>query len=325
MSEVSDTGRAGRYGLYALIVGASIFVAGLAQLRIDGIFACPASYGEAAYLAYCQARGYGDYDRGGFWFDFEPETARAAADAEVLFVGSSRMQFAFSSAATQAWFATHAATYYLLGFSHTENIQFIGPLLDRIQPKAKVYVINVDRFFDDRITEPTEVLFHDPDVGKRYAAKKRWQSVHATICPHLGAFCGTHAAFYRHRTDGRWHLAGYEPEFLPAPVSDGPADPRARPERYAELAEQFMSRLPVSRSCVILTLVPYSGTKREEARFVAERLDAELIEPRAGILRTFDGSHLDPESAERWSEAFLERAGTRIARCMARIEEASGP
>jgi hypothetical protein len=313
---MSSTAHSEEYGLYALIVGVSILLAGAAQIRLDGVFACPASYADDSYLAYCQARGFGDYDRGGFWLDLEPATAKAAGNARVLFLGSSRMQFAFSSDATRDWFGSEGISYYLLGFSHTENVQFVAPLLDKLDPRAEAYVINVDRFFDDRRTEPTEALFDDAEAPGRYAAKRRWQPLHASLCRHLGILCGSHAAFYRHRSDGQWHLAGMEAEFVPAPVSDGPPDPRARLDRYAEIAERFVSELPVARECVLLTLVPYAGTKRDEARFVADRLNAELIEPRAGILRTFDGSHLDPESATLWSQAFFELAGHRLRRCV---------
>jgi len=34
-------------------------------------------------------------------------------------------------------------------------------------------------------------------------------------------------------------------------------------------------------------------------------------------LNTFDGSHLDAVSAERWSASFLETAGPRIRQCLA--------
>ncbi|MEP6607259.1 MAG: hypothetical protein ABJA83_01115, partial [Burkholderiaceae bacterium] len=103
------------------------------KLRVDGIFACGADrYSADRYLAYCNATAYGDYDRGAFWFALEPEAPRNAAAAEVLFIGSSRMQFAFSTAATAEWFSLSAARYYLLGFSHTEDIVFLAPLLSKL-------------------------------------------------------------------------------------------------------------------------------------------------------------------------------------------------
>src|SRR5262245_57299268 len=86
---------------FALLIACSFFGTFVYKLRFDGIFACPASgYGTNAYLSDCAARSYGDYDHGAFWFGLEPQTLSAAADAEILFVGNSRLQFPFSSAAS---------------------------------------------------------------------------------------------------------------------------------------------------------------------------------------------------------------------------------
>src|SRR5262245_60014578 len=60
------------------------------KLRLRGVFACPASYGNAAYLSDCNATNYGDYDHGAFWFSLEPEARRAASNARVIVLGNSR-------------------------------------------------------------------------------------------------------------------------------------------------------------------------------------------------------------------------------------------
>src|SRR4030095_5349142 len=153
-----------RNAVYIAIVAVAIVVGAVWNVRFDGIFACPASYKGDSYLAYCQAAGYGDYDHGGIWFGMEPRVTRAAAQAEVLFLGSSRMEFAFSSDATEQWFGRVGSSYYLLGFSHTENINFIGRLIDRLKPDAKVFVLNVDHLFDDRQTEPAKVILENGDA-----------------------------------------------------------------------------------------------------------------------------------------------------------------
>ena len=136
--------------LYSAIVIASLPATYIYKLRTEGIFACTAAgYPVDGYLGYCGASAYGDYDHGALWFNLEPEATRAAANADVLFLGNSRMQFGLSTAATDNWFAAEGAQHYLLGFSHLENETFTRPLLAKLRPRARVYVINVDRFFDD--------------------------------------------------------------------------------------------------------------------------------------------------------------------------------
>jgi hypothetical protein len=288
----------------------------VAKVRVDGIFACPASYEQDSYLAYCQARGYGDYDHGGIWFGMEPSVTRAATKADVLFLGSSRMEFAFSSEATRQWFGRAGSSYYLLGFSHTENVSFIGRLIERLKPTARVFVVNVDRIFDDRQTEPAKVLFEDKAALDRYVDKQRWQSVHRTLCSRMPALCGSHSAFYRYRPDGHWYLSGREAEFTPGPVADGKFDPEPKWSTYEKLADTFLTTLTPNRKCVILTIIPSGETRRSEAQAISRSVGIELISPQVDGLTTFDGSHLDPASAERWSTAFFSAAGERIAHCL---------
>jgi hypothetical protein len=288
----------------------------LYKLRFEGVFACPAAASGDAFLADCNSVGYSDYDHGAFWFGLEPEAQRDAREAEVMFLGSSRLQFALSTAATRSWFSTPPVSYYLLGFSHTENVAFVQPLLQKIRPLAKVYVINVDRFFSESETTPAAELLHDRDAQSRYTEKRFWQRLQRPVCTTVPAICGREVAFVRSRQSGAWNLIGSGP-FKAAPVADGPATDVEHWPEFAGVAENFVSQLPVSRDCVILTIVPYQATKRDEARAIATALQLDLVAPKVDDLTTFDGSHLDSSSAERWTAAFFELAGPRIRRCLA--------
>ncbi|GIL06950.1 MAG: hypothetical protein BroJett031_34700 [Betaproteobacteria bacterium] len=306
-----------RPGAYAAIVVLALLGAFGYKLRFDGIFACPAGgYAGNSYLADCAAGGYGDYDHGALWFGLEPEALRAAAEADVLFVGSSRLQLALSNGTTSRWFAEPATRYFLFGLSHSENTVFVQPLLERLRPRAKAYVINVDRFFDDRVSPPMEHIQRDGDALSRYKEKRFWQGLHGPLCSALPALCGQRFAVYRSRTDGAWRTAGGTPADGKA-VTDGPAADAERWPHYVKLAEVFLAKLPVDRKCVVLTIVPSVDTRRAEAEAIARALGLELIAPHLDGLTTFDGSHLDAASAARWSAAFFEAAGSRLRACLA--------
>ena len=310
--------------LYVLLIACSVLGSFIYKLRTEGIFACPASgYGSNAYLTECTAKAYGDYDHGAFWFGLEPQAQRAAAAADVLIVGSSRLQFAFSGEATAKWFSQIGIRYYLLGFSNTENVVFFAPLLAKMQARARVYVINVDRFFDDdRVSPPTERILQDRDIRKRYEEKQTWQLLHKRICEVLPFMCGTAVAVYREREAGIWHLKGTV-GFGAEEVSDGQSRNVERWDHYAQLGEKFIAQLPVDRSCVILTVVPTVETRRAEAVAIAAKLDLDLLAPQIDGLRTFDGSHLEEASGERWSAAFLQEAEPRIRKCVSEAKPSS--
>ena len=80
-------------------------------------------------------------------------------------------------------FRRFLTTYYLLGFSHYENYTFEMPLLRKLHPRAKVYVINIDSFFD----QIRDATWQNRDVGRvgesslwnRSAIGKR---IHKAIC-----------------------------------------------------------------------------------------------------------------------------------------------
>src|SRR5690242_3108171 len=103
--------------LYILIVLGAMVAAFAYKLRTNSIFACEAGgYTSDRYIAFCPVSGYGDYEHGAFLFKLEPEALTFAGKADVLFLGDSHVQHAFSTAATTQWFDSASARYYLMGF-----------------------------------------------------------------------------------------------------------------------------------------------------------------------------------------------------------------
>jgi hypothetical protein len=308
---------AARSGLYILLILAVALGAGAFSLRTNGIFSCQASgYGSNAYLSYCNTTNYGDYDHGAIWFGLEPAASTAAANAQVLFLGNSRTQFAFSSKATADWFSSLSESYYLLGFSHSENYTFEAPLLHKLRPKAKVYVINIDSFFERTETGPGKTIMQDEAARTRYEQKRQWQRIHKAICTTFKAVCGNDGAFFRTRSTGAWLVTGGP--FPNEPVSyDDDVDHNVLGS-YSALGNEFLTSLSADRACTVLTIVPTVKTRIGTAKAVAVALGLNLVAPRLPGLITFDQVHLNPESAQRWSAAFLEQAGPQIRKCLSK-------
>ena len=304
-----------RPGAYILIILAVVVGTFVYSLRTNGIFACQtAGYGSDRYLAYCQAMKYGDYDYGAFWFDLEPEATAAARTAEVLFMGNSRMEFGLSSEAISNWFSSRAISYYLLGFSYDGNYHFEAPLLGKLDPQAKVYVINIDLFFGDYLSPPLMTIRGDPNAKARFEEKRGWQRIHKALCGPLPAICGDEVAFFRSRRTGDWIVQGGQ--FESGSVSYDDRVDEDVLKAYTEAGTEFISNLPVERDCVMLTMIPKRETGNETMRAVAAALGVNLFAPELEGLTLFDGSHLDRESSERWSKAFIEAAGSQIETCL---------
>ncbi len=314
--------RSAHPAVYIIILVLAMVGALGTKLRLNGIFACPASYGGIAYLSDCNASNYGDYDHGAFWFGLEPEARRAASNARVLVLGNSRTQFGFSSPVMLRWFEKRSIPFYMLGFSHYESVTFVTPILAKLQPHASAYVINADRFFAEWLSPTSHRILYERDAPARYNEKHFWQRPHRALCEAIPALCGSELAIYRNVANGSWFTSGTLPH-EPSRVGDGgPSDVKLWPH-YIDLANEFIGGLNVERQCVVLTIVPTTDTKRAEAQAIADALGVSFIAPHVEGLSTFDGSHLDVESASLWSSAFLDSAGPLLERCAGNVAAAA--
>lgn len=301
--------------LYFGALVAVMLIALAVHVSRDGVFACPAgAYGDDHFLAYCEVGDYGDYEHGAYWYGLEPQARRAAIDADVLFLGNSRVQFGFSGPSFTDWFDAHDRRPYLLGFGYGQNSAFVGPLIERLQPKARLYVINSMGFFRDVPAGPGPAVVADGEEARRYVFKKLWQGPHRLLCGVAPALCGGSRAFYRNRQTGEWVHAGAIAE-SGYPYVDRPAD-MAVVAAEAPLARAFIDALPVDKSCVIFTFVWTPENETETARALAAELGVTFIAPPLEGLSTFDGSHLDAPSVERWVAAFTQAAEPHYRRCL---------
>ena len=153
------------------------------NFRTNSIFACQANgYKPDRYVANCNVPGYGEYEHGGFWFGLEPSALNFAASADVIFLGNSRTQFVFSTAATDDWFSSASISFYLLGFLQDENAFFTKELLRKLRPRATVYVINLDGFFNHYESPAARTVMRDDKARVGYEDKALWQFAHKEIC-----------------------------------------------------------------------------------------------------------------------------------------------
>ena len=316
----------GRPIIYILILLGGCASSYLYKVRAHNIFSCQATgYTSDTYLAYCDANSYGDYDHGAFWFDLEPAAERSAATADVLFLGNSRMQFAFSTTATAQWLAS--AKYYLLGFLGFENSIFARALLHKLKPKAKVYVIAIDDFFEASERPLAKIVMHGDEGRPRYEVKRLLQIIHKAICGKLTRICGDGVVVFRSLQTGTFNMAQTSKfRGLARQVSyDQQIDENAVNEAIT-IGRVFLSDLPVKPECIILTASPTVDTKLRVANAIASGLGKTLVVPeQMDGLRTIEGVHLDRPSAERWSEVFFRSASPEIQKCLEDHRVASSP
>lgn len=304
-----------RPALYLVAIMLAALGAYAHSLSVSGIYACAATgYTADRYLGYCQAEHYGDYDHGAFWYGLEPGIARSLSHAQVVFLGNSRLQWGFSSPVTAAWFSRLSVPYYLLGFSFDETYQFEGPLLHKFNARPRVYVISLDAFFAPELSPPAQYVMNDQMAPVHYESEHIAQYFHRQICGRLPALCGNEYSVYRSAQTGTWFAT--PARFRREPVGADATIDQKKTSQQLVAARAFLASLPADKECVILTIVPTVATHRDAAAALAAALDRPLVSPELPGLYTFDGSHLEPESAQRWAQAFFDAAGPRIRACI---------
>jgi hypothetical protein len=310
-------------GIFIWAVVLAAIAAFPASVRQYGIFACqPTADRTGAYIAYCNARNYADFDHGAFYFGLVPEAISAAANAEVLFIGNSRMQFALSASPTTQLFDSLSLKHYMLGFSHGENQRFLRPILEKLEPAARTYIINVDDFFETELTGIAADVLSNPNALNRYRQKRQWQKIHKALCDRVPNLCGYEYTYVRTVENGHWRYEEREsPERPPTPakpVVNKTGTDVAKLAVYTPIAESFVADLRARNACVLFINVPNSSVSDATAEALAAAVDVPFITSESEGLTTYDGSHLDTQSAERWTSAVMPLLAVELSRC--RIE-----
>ena len=286
------------------------------------IGACnPAGYSDEYYMAYCHSTRYGDYEHYALYNASEPEAVSALKKARVIFLGNSNTQYAFSTQAVRDYFENAGIDHYVMGFGQGAQSPVASAIIRKHQLQPRLYVANIDPFFSNetngtftRVLQNTSALH---DEFERKIAIQRWQS---DVCATPDSFwsqwacSGEAETLFRSKRDGHW-LTDYYRENQQHPVSVS-SDLVERVPDAMNAAIAFMDTVGVNRDCVVLTVTPRTGTPNAFATQLADKLKLPLIVPDAEGLVTIDHSHLDKQSAQRWSSAFLTEFDQYVQRCL---------
>ena len=273
-----------------------------------------------AFFSACGGGQYGEYEHGAYYYELETEAVSHAKQAEVLFLGSSRVQFGFSTQSTQHFFTERRIPYYLLGFGYADQSSFAELLMKRLELRPKVLVINVDPFFSPYSSPIAEALVHDRFATRlNYIYKWLLPRVRAPYCALPWNRCGGPArSIYRDPETGQWIWAHVfnVPESGHQLLKLGKDIPEKEHKIYMTMARNFFAGLEIPASCVILTSTPNDMMDVGElVREMAEANGAKAVLPQILDVIMLDEDHLNLPTAERWSEAFLRQIAPIVDRC----------
>lgn len=257
----------------------------------------------------------GHVDHHVLYFGTDAIATARLREAEVLFLGNSRLMFALRPEVLRPFFAERQQSYYVLGFGFREADRFPLAILRKFDLRPRVVVVNADGFFGGGQSPWAEQVMLDTPFAAR---KRQYESEAAhdarrlahVVFPHWPSLLGlpglgrtrTFTA-YRSRIDGTWHISPWPPateRFTPAPLA-GTGIGRAE----ARDADAFKAEIEARGGRLILTRVPTPvAMPGAGAQEFADRLQVPLVTVDIPGPTSADHSHLDAASAHDWTRAF---------------------
>jgi hypothetical protein len=318
------------FGIYAIIgifaAFAVILIFNFFRFTINSIRCWSSEYGPLYYLAGCNDPSFGEltnfseYQTGAIYYALESGISEAIRNAQVIFVGSSKLQAAFSTQATTAYFAKQNIRFYMLGFPDL-YLGLVLPTFKRSRASPSLLIVNADPFFIDPQTRPN-VALGTLRTNLRFARVFALQRLQRAICPSVPSFCSPpYRTTYRSANTGQWRWRdSYYPEqsipfneLLQHEFSDNDF------KTSVDFGERFLREIDINRDCIVFTGIPNNDQDAPAiASRLAQRLGTHLIVPKVEPLMLLDDYHLNFDSAERWSAAFLSELTPVLQSCLSK-------
>ncbi len=283
----------------------------------------PAGYGEKKFLAYCHSSRFGDLEHSVFWKNLEPKLIDNVRNADVLFLGNSRTQYAFSTTAVSDFFKDKSYSHYVFGFGMGSQNIVPEMLAEKYTLNPKVLIINADPFFTNRISGTNQAMLEET-LSRRWELKTKLMlgNLQKNICANndsgilYSLLCkGVDETLYRRVEDGHWEVEYFRKNSQIPTAIDNQQNLGVSVDEAKNIAIDFIEKLGLKKDCVILTVTPRTQTPLAFAQQLAKELGTVGIFPNLENLLTVDDSHLDPASAIRWSSALLNQASSVLESC----------
>jgi len=303
------------YALMVVLVGcltAPIAYSGKG-ISIDG---CRLAPDPDQFISSCLSRRFGDFEHAAFWFGIERTALANLKAADVVFTGSSRTMFAFSTAEVRSYFAARGLRQFNLGFGYEDQQGFFAALAVKHHLHPRVLVIGVDPYFNDRMSLPAVAALDDRWELGRAVVKKMEIWLQPALCYLQVLDCGKQPTAFRSSVDGYflWRDLLMPDRQRPRTHQVQLRDFQVNVPLAASEAEKFLKRIGMPAECVVLVPMPTTEIwpKPDPTKRLAETIGAMYIDADTGADLTFvDEVHLSFESAKLFSSEFL-RAFDRL-------------
>jgi hypothetical protein len=237
-------------------------------------------------------------------------------EADILFVGSSRMMFALRSRVITPWATAHGVKYYALGFGHRDGDEWVLDVIRRHDLRPKVVVVNVDGFFGRARSEWANRVRRDSAFGAAKAqlegeiGHEMRRAIHQVIPNWIDLYgrpgfpFGNEFIAYRSRENGTWSITPWPAPSMAAPAADFGVMQVG--ERIGAPARAFKEEMERRGARLVLTYVPTPDGGPGNPVALGAMLGVPVVGMDVDGLTSHDGSHLSEESAVFWSQRLTQ-------------------
>ena len=235
-------------------------------------------------------------------------TASAMQRADVVLLGNSRVQFGFTEAQLVPFFEARGQRVYNLAFGFHEASDFPLGILQKHGVRPSLLIISDDNFFRARGSDAARTAARTSawaarrDVFETTSYRRLERLFHRWVPHWPTARYPNRWLLYRSIETGFWQMVDVPDDryaVTTSTIGHGASDETlARARRFLEAVPEGVQ--------VVLTIVPHRDAPIATARDLAAKLGLPFVYPELDGLTTIDHSHLSRESAQRFSEAFLQ-------------------
>jgi hypothetical protein len=278
-------------------------------------------------LTDCGNASSGYYYSGSLYLGIDKDLVASLRRADVVIMGNSRTQRTFASEAIERYFAQRGLRFFVLA-SEGSGFRFSQLILDRLNVKPRILMINNESFFVDVLEDTNREVVLNPDrffpqLSAFYYAKKMQSWICNSSVPFLrGLYCESgNSAGWRDETNGVLYVTVDADPPGRVLVEVPPETRMEHMDLFMRNARAFLASPSAKDSCIIDYVIPSNNASVDLARSMAAAIDAPFVFPdlgKLGDLYSYDGSHLIVESSERWSAEFVNLVDPYVDACLSR-------
>jgi len=284
----------------------------------------PEGYERGDFMTSCAGIKVDRYAFGSIYLGSQKNAVKNAKTADVIVFGNSRTMRSFSTDAIDNYFKSKGLTYVIFA---VEGASYASAqhTVEKLGLKPKIVMTNTEILYSNVVGAAFGDLVYFPDKYKtRFDFFHAAQSLQKWVCGGnikflKNYYCkGRTGAGWRSAVTGRfkWELVA-EPEknvlFAPRKEQN---PPDIRMGRVLPNGREFLGNSNFKNSCHILYMVNSPSSEPILQNAIAEELGALPVYTPFDDLRTYDKSHLDRPTSERWASAFVKDLNPALDKCL---------